>query len=588
MADNLNVLYVADKLVLQGRKIYIWGNDEAASGLFVKLSSLYIKIHGFVSDEWKGTTFWHRPVVALEEVDVFDSVICIPDTEELQRESMQGYVVCEHPVILNPEFDEKQAVIYGAGTIGRQVLHFLQSVGIEVLCFIDSDRAKVGSRIEDILIEESTYLNELPASAAIIEAGCFYKEIDRTVTENIGDKKRFYWDKLLLIKYIEGIGIHTILGIEQFPGISKFYLYGVSPEQIEKYEVVFGLMDIQLKGVWDAATGLGKSVEDLLYEDDYLILVNGDAKEARKLAGKLGALGMCEGREYTYLHSPAYRGRNLSINEALDLNLGYTYIMDKRHPGFQVLGMDKESDYRIVLLGGSTTDGWLYEFKSWADFLYEKCKGYHVTIFNGGISGYTSTQELVKLLRDGITLNPDMIIVYDGVNDAWGNYRHKPYSFTYLESVFLAAAGQEILSQINNMYTDDREGFDIWIENVQMMHAIAQSRGIKFLSFLQPMLCSKKKCSLTSGEKTIIRENTIWNKEYVSEQMKFRRLAKERGIEELYDYMYDLSDLFDEEDVYIDDCHVHESGNKIIADKIWEKVKDFIAHFHTDVYISSM
>ncbi len=47
MADNLNVLYVADKLVLQGRKIYIWGNDEAASGLFVKLSSLYIKIHGF-------------------------------------------------------------------------------------------------------------------------------------------------------------------------------------------------------------------------------------------------------------------------------------------------------------------------------------------------------------------------------------------------------------------------------------------------------------------------------------------------------------------------------------------------------------
>ncbi len=152
----------------------------------------------------------------------------------------------------------------------------------------------------------------------------------------------------------------------------------------------------------------------------------------------------------------------------------------------------------------------------------------------------------------------------------------------------MAAAGQEMLPQINNMYTDDREGFDIWIENVQMMHAIAQSKGIKFLSFLQPMLCSKKKCSLTSGEKTIIRENTIWNKEYVSEQMKFRRLAKERGIEELYDYMYDLSDLFDEEDVYIDDCHVHESGNKIIADKIWEKVKDFIAHFHTDVYISSM
>ena len=38
-----------------------------------------------------------------------------------------------------------------------------------------------------------------------------------------------------------------------------------------------------------------------------------------------------------------------------------------------------------------------------------------MTLWNGGISGYTSTQELIKLLRDVLGLNPDMIIVYDGV-----------------------------------------------------------------------------------------------------------------------------------------------------------------------------
>ena len=59
---------------------------------------------------------------------------------------------------------------------------------------------------------------------------------------------------------------------------------------------------------------------------------------------------------------------------------------------------------------------------------------------------------------------------------------------------------------------------------------------------------------------------------------KYRKLMKERNIIDTHSYIFDLSDIFDEHDVYLDVCHVNEEGNKIIADKVWEKVNDYIVN----------
>lgn len=585
MSDYLKPLCVPNELLLQGKKIYIWGNDEDASRLFTQLCVFSIKISGFINAEWRGTTLWHRPVVALDDVNLADSVICIPNAEVLLGGGMQKQALCIHPIILNPEFDKTQAVIYGAGRSGRQVLHFLQAVGIEVLCFIDSDREKAGSRIENILVEEISYLEKLPESVYVVEAGYFYKEIDKVVSKYIGSKKRFFREKPLEgrkididIDFDKIIRIWTIQGLEQFKGISRYYLYSASSGVIEKYQAVFSLMDIKIDEVTENSDGVGKSVVELLYEENYLILIEGKVDEAMKLGQKLETLGMREGIEYTWLHDPVFCGHNLSRNQVMDLNLGYTYIMDKKYPGFQVLGENNDLDCKIVILGGSTTDAESYQFKSWVDFLYERCAGYDVSIFNGGIAGYTSTQEVIKLLRDVINLSPDMVIVYDGENDAEHNYNHKPYSFPYLKKVFVTAAGQSKSLNFRGdiLGKDERESFDIWVSNMEIMYEITQSRGIRFFGFLQPMLCSKKDSFLTLREKSIIKYISLLNKEYASDAGRYRSLAKEQKIEEMYDYMYDLSDIFDEKDVYLDHCHVSEEGNQIIADKIWEKVKGCI------------
>lgn len=585
MSDYLKPLCVPDEILLQGKKIYIWGNDEEASRLFTQLCVFSVKIAGFINDEWRGTTLWHRPVVALEDVNAADSVICISDAKMLQGRGMNGYIICSKPLILNPEFDKKQAVIYGAGRSGMQVLHYLQDINIEVICFIDTDRAKAGSRIENILVKDVTYLGNLPESAYVVEVGYFYKEIDETVSKYIDTKKRFYREKPLEAKYC-GIDVNwgnilrmeAILGVEQFSDISSYYLYSAEPELAKIYQGIFALMDIDIVQIGDSLNDTAKKVEDLLYEDNYLILIVGTVENAMRLVQKLKYLGMHEGREYTYLDFASFCGCNLSRNLILDLNLGYTYYMDENYLGFQILGKNNKLDYRIVTLGGSTTDGESFAFKSWVDYLYEKFEGKNVTVFNGGISGYTATQELIKLLRDVLNLRPDMVIVYDGVNDAQENYKHEPYAFSYLKSVFTKSAGSDLKLPTDKFYMNNRESFDIWYDTIEQMYLIARGNGIQFFSFLQPILLNKKETSLTLREKTIIRGKSIADKQYASDAKIYRNLANERRIEETRNYMFDLSDIFDDKDVYIDDCHVFEEGNQIIADKIWEKIKGYIAN----------
>lgn len=128
-----------------------------------------------------------------------------------------------------------------------------------------------------------------------------------------------------------------------------------------------------------------------------------------------------------------YNGVNNTSMEKryiLDTNLGHNFLADSKYPGIMVYGDDTAEDFKIAVLGGSTTDGKFTFFKSWPELMYEELGNQNfknVTVYNGGVSGYASGQELLKLIRDMIPLKPDMVIVYDGFNDL--NYRN-PYPLT--------------------------------------------------------------------------------------------------------------------------------------------------------------
>ena len=82
-----------------------------------------------------------------------------------------------------------------------------------------------------------------------------------------------------------------------------------------------------------------------------------------------------------------------------------------------------ERAFRIVAMGGSTTYGWHLE--DWRDAYPHQLQrllrdryGYQgIEAINAGVPGYSSWESLVNLLLRVVELDPDMIIVFHGLND---------------------------------------------------------------------------------------------------------------------------------------------------------------------------
>ena len=79
--------------------------------------------------------------------------------------------------------------------------------------------------------------------------------------------------------------------------------------------------------------------------------------------------------------------------------------------------------YRIVAIGASTTFGiglaanetWPFQLQT----ILQNQYGYHnVEVVNLGVPGYYSLNSVVNLATHGLALDPDLVINYDGVNDA--------------------------------------------------------------------------------------------------------------------------------------------------------------------------
>lgn len=316
-------------------------------------------------------------------------------------------------------------------------------------------------------------------------------------------------------------------------------------------------------------------IEEIIYRDNYLILLYED--DVKDLNDKLFVLGV-DKRRYGKLSpwtSPNFNTRN----PLLDVHLGYTYEMNSEYPGIYIYGENRIDDFKIAVLGGSTTDSAIdSHICPWVEMLYKRCDRLNITIFNGGTSGYYSGQELVKLKRDILKLNPDMIIVYGGYNDLMQAVLQK--RFKYLEYV-VNFAGQYIFEADGRVLqkrkawagiASDKDPVDDWLENIECMHAIAESRNICFFAFMQPMLFTKKNLDLHS--KTIFQTMSFHgdNTEFMKVAQQFRYRAEE--IEQSHKYIYNLTKIFDEEDVYMDIVHVYDRGNEIVAECIWNVIKD--------------
>jgi hypothetical protein len=215
-------------------------------------------------------------------------------------------------------------------------------------------------------------------------------------------------------------------------------------------------------------------------------------------------------------------------------------------------------------------------------------------VYNHAQLAYNTRQELDALISlYSKDKKPDVVIFYDGVNDAAflcpkeikqlpahrlvPMYREKLY--TGKSAIVKEFAGNIFFSNILKLarkYTAKpspenspydclstpgkaEEIAEIMMKNWEMAHEIVTKRGGKFMAFLQPAAFVGK----PRTDHLKLDEDLGKNFSEVYKHIKLK-IAERK-----HPWIHDLSDSFDGQDyIYIDFCHVSPNGNEIIAREI--------------------
>ena len=272
-----------------------------------------------------------------------------------------------------------------------------------------------------------------------------------------------------------------------------------------------------------------------------------------------------------------------------------------------VVGDDRSQRERvkILMLGGSSLWGFGARDNQTIPSLVARSlheRGWRVELRNLSQIGYVSTQELIGLIRElQAGYRPDVVIFYDGVNDAASAFLEREAGLTTNESnrrgefnllqspARLAASFFAKLIKDSGSYrfaqslrrrfdggtaparagpADDivaRLAGDVaerYTANIQIIETLGRGYGFRPLFFWQPIVFTKQALVSLELEET---HRYAW-----TERMFRAVYGKIQASPDLKTNpaFHDLSGIFDDSKglVFIDYCHTTESANELIAD----------------------
>jgi lysophospholipase L1-like esterase len=269
------------------------------------------------------------------------------------------------------------------------------------------------------------------------------------------------------------------------------------------------------------------------------------------------------------------------------------------------------TDKKVLMLGGSS----LWGFGARDDLtipsllsraLYEQ--GWRVELKNLSGIGYVSTQEVIALIRElQVGHRPDVVIFYDGVNDASAaflggeaglttNESNRRREFNLLQSPARLAtalagklvgdsAGYRFAQAVRRRFeakaaargasvsdeTIDRLAHDTverYIANIRMVASLSQRYGFHPFFFWQPMVFTKPVLVQVEREEAW---RFAWSERMFRAVYERIRASPELKTEAAF---HDLSGIFDATEglVFIDYCHTTERANGRIAEAMADRV----------------
>lgn len=602
-------------------KLAIWGITKGTGEIFCETLNRRIPVSYFVDPKGdfqkkdrNDNRLMGKPVVSkenlLKELNVFvlaEKNIQSEELEWLENHFEGAYYLCEASEIDSAIRNGKSIYLYGAGSAGRRTYKLLEEKGITINAFVDSDVVKQGKRIEnkfidaaiygpavlqkdDIVVVSTIYYHDIIDSllkTGIPQSNIFIdirnSEMDSIAPLRYKERVRLWFEytKCRAIKSIDWYSFFTriclndkkiiLYGVNEFTNqfislfelLNKEVIYCVDNNEKEKVQSLLEKFEIRIdyKELWELA-----------YEDmkDKLVFV---AKKEEKYNGildadytvleKMGIVYLKEMRQWGPALECAVRLSRIEpdFGERIDNILGYTWIFKKtslQYPGYIVLGNEEKAKKRILILGNSTSDVGSYEYfiKSWPEFLQESLE--EAVIFCGAVLGYDSKKELLKLLRDGRQLNLDLVISYSGYMDI---QQREGFPFS----------GNKLTHEVETYGVETNTSLaEEWIESEKMMKMIADSYGAAFVGIFQPVLFNKLNMSFEERVIYEMAKELPWMTidSYKQFQADVKRMMRD------IPYLYDFTDLFCEENawVFMDECHLLDKGNCILADAIYQLI----------------
>ena len=227
---------------------------------------------------------------------------------------------------------------------------------------------------------------------------------------------------------------------------------------------------------------------------------------------------------------------------------------------------------RILLLGDSFTLGWGVPIEQTYSALLEKFldqKGYHAEVVSQGIGNYNSIMEVELFKRQGVELNPDLVILMYYINDTeptpavTTSFKYSMVKHSYLVAFLfdryirlkpLINKSYDWKEYYSNLYKEGSPGLSGNEEALKELIRICKGRGIQLLMVNIPELRVLKEYPFPLATEFV------------------RRVAREGDVP-----FFDLLPALSREDpstlwVSPEDPHANGKANAIIADALFKKL----------------
>ncbi len=284
----------------------------------------------------------------------------------------------------------------------------------------------------------------------------------------------------------------------------------------------------------------------------------------------------------------------------LDLKLGlkkFTTEINLKNGFVEYENKIDANPLKIAILGDSISDPHMFN-GNWPFRLHQLLKEKKIShvIYNGAVSGYTSYQQLIKLIRDVYSLDKiDIVIAYTGaaeIPEAGDSVLNYPAIHTYQKFIFDKMAQnfttekkpvilpnmQYILYHLYRVIINPEENFiqfgvkntallQSYINNLRYMNAVAEINHSIFYHFLEPIRLNDNQID-TAG---FVDKNAVASKEVEQKLQQFFSqadvlLKNEKFSHSLYKFFPEDKKMF------LDLFHLNKTGNKLVAEMVFKTI----------------